>query len=380
MKKKGIEQGRKRKMRKVLVVLMISAAFVAVPLAAIRAYATETILEQRFDTEATGNVPGGWVVAYPQCGSFTVDESTCFGGGGKSGKFVDSSMEIGGFPFVYRAFSQQTGAIAVEFAVMPTGSSSPNVGLMFYVDDGTPIMPDQNALWNGPNINFLYGDITCEEGQWPNLVHHHLQSYSAGLWYTIRMAIDISSNTYDVYIDGILRAESALFRSDNGEPVTQLSRIHLGATSDLVPVGYFDNIKITRCASVTPTTLDIDPDTLNLRSSGKWITAYVEFPEGYDVADIDISTLLLNGTVLAEALPTCVGDYDDDGISDLMAKFDRSELQNFIVGTLGAVTEPVWITLTITGSLEDGTEFEGRDTIRVFCHGGRGLGKRALLN
>ncbi len=40
--------------------------------------------------------------------------------------------------------------------------------------------------------------------------------------------------------------------------------------------------------------VDIDPDTLNLDSKGKWITAYIEMSGGYDVRLIDKSTILLN--------------------------------------------------------------------------------------
>jgi len=32
-------------------------------------------------------------------------------------------------------------------------------------------------------------------------------------------------------------------------------------------------------------TVDLDPDTLNLESKGKWITCYIELPEGYDTGD-----------------------------------------------------------------------------------------------
>ncbi|MFQ6116151.1 MAG: hypothetical protein ACE5NG_18980, partial [bacterium] len=41
--------------------------------------------------------------------------------------------------------------------------------------------------------------------------------------------------------------------------------------------------------------MNIDPNTLNLKSNGEWITAYIELPEGYDVADIDIFTVQLEG-------------------------------------------------------------------------------------
>jgi len=32
-------------------------------------------------------------------------------------------------------------------------------------------------------------------------------------------------------------------------------------------------------------TVDLDPDTLNLESKGKWITCYIELPEGYGIGD-----------------------------------------------------------------------------------------------
>jgi hypothetical protein len=109
-------------------------------------------------------------------------------------------------------------------------------------------------------------------------------------------------------------------------------------------------------APAIPATLDINPDTLNLKSKGKWITAYIELPEGYNVNDIDISTVKLNNKIEAELHPTEIGDYDTDGIPDLMVKFDRQEL----IATL-SVGEA---TLTITGKVNE-TLFEGSDTIRV---------------
>jgi len=109
---------------------------------------------------------------------------------------------------------------------------------------------------------------------------------------------------------------------------------------------------------VVEATVDFDPDTLNLKSKGKVVTVYIELPEGYDVEEIDISTVMLNGIVPAWAHPTDVGDYDSDGVSDLMVKFDRSDVQD--------VLEPGnEVEVTVSGQLTDGTTFEGTDTIRV---------------
>ena len=109
-------------------------------------------------------------------------------------------------------------------------------------------------------------------------------------------------------------------------------------------------------------TVDFDPDTLNLKSKGKVVTVYIELPEGYDVEEIDISTVMLNGIVPALARPTDVGDYDSDGVPDLMVKFDRADVQD--------VLEPGnEVEVTVSGQLTDGTLFEDTDTIRVIEKG-----------
>jgi hypothetical protein len=107
-------------------------------------------------------------------------------------------------------------------------------------------------------------------------------------------------------------------------------------------------------------TIDLDPDTLNLRSKGKWVTAYIEFPEGYSVNEIDVSTVKLNNKVPAELKPTSVGDQDKDGVADRMVKFDRAGVQSIL--------EPgEEVEIKITGAF-DGKAFEGIGTIRVISN------------
>ncbi|MFX1445791.1 MAG: nitrous oxide reductase family maturation protein NosD, partial [Promethearchaeota archaeon] len=109
-------------------------------------------------------------------------------------------------------------------------------------------------------------------------------------------------------------------------------------------------------------TIDIDPDTLNLKSKGKFITAYIELQEGYDVCNIDISTVMIQESIPAAPSPTDIADYDDDGIPDLMVKFDRTSVQLSL--SPGEAVE-----ITIDGSLIDGTYFSGTAYIRVIDKG-----------
>jgi len=116
-------------------------------------------------------------------------------------------------------------------------------------------------------------------------------------------------------------------------------------------------------APATPATVDVDPDALNLKSSGEWITGYIELAEEYDVNDIDVSTVMLNGTFPAELQPSEVGDHDGDKVFDLMVKFNRTEVSKYICDVQNIKYGNV--TLTIKGELYDGTLFEGSDVIKV---------------
>lgn len=117
------------------------------------------------------------------------------------------------------------------------------------------------------------------------------------------------------------------------------------------------------CPRVLPAAIDIDPDTLELSSQGETVTCYIELPEGFEVSNIDVSTILMDDTVYAELQPIKIADHDGDLIPDLMVKFDRQAVINYLV-SLGVQPKDE-VELTITGGLTDGLSFKGSDIIRV---------------
>ncbi len=109
-------------------------------------------------------------------------------------------------------------------------------------------------------------------------------------------------------------------------------------------------IKYSQEKPILQVTIDVDPDTLNLKSKGRWITAYITLFGGYDIDDIIISSVLLEDTIPAEW-----GDVQGE---TLMVKFDRSEVEDML--------SPGTYNLKVTGELTDETTFEGySDEIRV---------------
>jgi len=118
-------------------------------------------------------------------------------------------------------------------------------------------------------------------------------------------------------------------------------------------------------SAVINATVNINPKTLNLRSKGKWITAYIGLPEGYDVAGINFSSIMLNDTIPVEPKPIVVEDYANDSIPGLMVKFDRAKVIQYISESVNIRERFTTITLTISGKLNDGTPFQGNTTIRI---------------
>ena len=122
--------------------------------------------------------------------------------------------------------------------------------------------------------------------------------------------------------------------------------------------------KLSKPTMTVKGVLDVKPDTLNLKSKGRFVTCYIELPIDYYIQDIDIYSLILStdsDISLDPTGPSGVGDYDNDGAPDLMVKFDAQELISLL--------ESGNVEIAVSGELIDGTMFEANDTIRVINKG-----------
>ncbi len=106
------------------------------------------------------------------------------------------------------------------------------------------------------------------------------------------------------------------------------------------------------------TRLFIFPRILNLESEGKWVTAWVLLPSGYDARDIDASTIMLNDTVPQAR-------YMNLGARLLIVKFDRNQTASYILRNVRMKLRYVTVVLTVSGRFKDGTSFQGHGRIGV---------------
>ena len=87
-------------------------------------------------------------------------------------------------------------------------------------------------------------------------------------------------------------------------------------------------------------------------------------PEGYNVTDIDISSILLNGTVPADKRHYKICEC----CNLVVLKFNRTAVIELIKESLNKTVckkKSIKVSLTLTGKFLDGTPFQGTDKIRV---------------
>ena len=111
-----------------------------------------------------------------------------------------------------------------------------------------------------------------------------------------------------------------------------------------------------------PTLIDIDPDVICVRSKGRWITCYIELPSTFDISLVNASTICINSTISIDPeAPIKIGDFNENGIKDLMVKFDRQEFIRLLKSTDSE--RRIKILLAIEGSLTNSIKFKGYATI-----------------
>ncbi|MEW6222914.1 MAG: hypothetical protein AB1476_06410 [Candidatus Hadarchaeota archaeon] len=215
-------------------------------------------------------------------------------------------------------------------------------GVVFYV-----------SQWPRYDSNLYVGFIDIVNGIGVKYADVKTSLIQVGQWYELKVKIE--GNTYIGYLDGV---EFLRFT-----PASQYTSGRVGLFSYRGWPTVYDDLKVVIAPTKVQATVDIDPDTLNLKGKGDWITTYIELPEGYAASEIDISSVKLNGTVSAVAdlkygfvKDPQIRDSDGDGLPELMVKFDRAAVQ--------ALLAPGNVTLTVTGEVGSAV-FEGSDTIRV---------------
>ena len=242
------------------------------------------------------------------------------------------------------------------------------------VDDDTIVLEMQIEVdnWLGPadayiDVIVLNGEVILSEPlPEVTVVHPESKTYSPG---------DVP---VEIEAEDIFGIEKIWFnaKKGNGKWLFKNNRTYTGPTvMEDVPVGAYTfyawarntldfvgvNSERTFKVRVSAVSVDVHPETLNMKSRGRWVTVVVYLPEGYSAVEGDLETFRLE--VDGEAIDAVWGRVDDGKV---MVKFLRSELQGLICG--GDEVE-----VKVIGEI-DGVPFEGSDTVRVIHPGEEGKG------
>jgi hypothetical protein len=136
-----------------------------------------------------------------------------------------------------------------------------------------------------------------------------------------------------------------------------------GLPIDFIKEGFFVVVKALEPEPSVRARIEIFPQTLNLKSRGRWILASIELPKGNYAKDINVSSIRLNGTISADLRFRAIAGFGCGGKRVLIVAFDRADVEDYISAAVGHGC--VTVTLTITGKLKNGRTFQGSDTIRI---------------
>ncbi len=218
------------------------------------------------------------------------------------------------------------------------------IDLIVQDPEGWVITPENR--WDVPGMEYQNYDIDGD-GKIDDIVVLGERKIGDYLIQVVPEPDALSVNTYTLEVELLV----------NGEFVTVVLAENV-PISDIPRRPYILRSTETEIIPIIPAFVDFDPDNLNLKSKGRWVTVYLELPIGYNVNEINLGSIRLNGQIQAEPKPTEIGDYDDNGIPDLMVKFNRLAVQNILETGDEA-------RITISGKLNDGRPFEGSDIIKV---------------
>ncbi len=304
----------------------------------------------------TAGLGGGAVynVSHSSCGSGARTRNTLIA---HNSAQVGGALYVGGNTFTTLDFStlahntasSMGGAFYGEDSPVSPETLNPSYTIansILYHNTPEPVLPTVSRSVHQANMNIVAGSVVegCVSpenyiGGETNICVDPLFVDPANGDYSLSPnspAIDIAVSTV-TFPDGRTRSLNTVDHDIDGNSRPEGGGYDIGAYEFSLPV-----IEVP---------VNLDPNTLNLKSKGRWITAYITLPAIYDPGDVLVPSVMIDG-----GIPAVRGKVQDDV---LMVKFDRDVVANYLAGENGQTR------LTVTGEVNGQAVFTGTDSIKA---------------
>ncbi|MEY2439059.1 MAG: alpha-L-arabinofuranosidase, partial [Verrucomicrobiota bacterium] len=184
------------------------------------------VLNEKFNDMTTNVAPGGWtsvatsasvqIREYP----FAADKSVR----------IEKTDTNSGESSILRTFPNQTGRVAFEAKVLTRGTDGFKALPYIYNSD------DTSRTHAVISVAFEDGNIKSYVGATKTTI----QPFVANDWYMIRVVINTTTNTYDLFIDGVRKLNNAAVRNNT----TSLGQLKFFIDGVHTGILYVDNVKI----------------------------------------------------------------------------------------------------------------------------------------
>jgi hypothetical protein len=181
------------------------------------------IIDETFNEVATGFAPGSpWVVAESPTGSVTAAEVPFP---------ADKSIAIvkpdaSGTSSLATSFAPQSGRVVFEAKVKAAETAGFKAIPYIYDATGAAVA----------SISFQDGNLNAHIGATTTLI----QTFAANVWYRVRVVVDTTQGTFDLYVDGVRKEHAVALRAASPS-VAKVSYFMDGVNTGTL---YVDNVKV----------------------------------------------------------------------------------------------------------------------------------------
>jgi hypothetical protein len=141
-------------------------------------------------------------------------------------RFYDTSTTA--YSEAKKDFTSQGGVLTIEWKFM-----EPSVGSLAYFslhDGDTEAVLMRTTTADGGSLVYVDGFEN----------YYTIRTISSNTWYTVKIVADMVTNSYDIYVDGVLKVVGAPFKNY----VNYVDRIMFAGGYSVPSTVYIDNVRI----------------------------------------------------------------------------------------------------------------------------------------